>query len=290
MERPCSKTVESWWWGGVHQTQSLAETEIFDPGTGEWSAGPPLNEPRSTQHAVVGLDDGRILVVGGSETPSAEIFAPGSGRWEYTEPMHFGSRYGSAVLLTDGRAMAIGGWQRDASDSGDGPLFAEILDPDTNEWTLTGPLPRRQGLGGKVVMADGRVLVTGGWLNGPGNLALTLIFEPDSGEWTQGVPGTGTGHQSVVLPDGRVAVVGHHPTRLSIPIYDPVSDSWDNSVKLNITRISAGVVVLPTGQILITGGSGGFEEDLEFNPNSPRDDASILSSVEVLTPQTVECK
>ncbi len=47
--------------GGVH---ALATTEIYDPVTDRWSAGPDLLEPRKDGHALV-LADGSVLIHGG---------------------------------------------------------------------------------------------------------------------------------------------------------------------------------------------------------------------------------
>jgi Galactose oxidase, central domain/Kelch motif len=46
------------------EAQALASTEIFDPVSETWSAGPDLLEPRKDGHALV-LEDGSILIHGG---------------------------------------------------------------------------------------------------------------------------------------------------------------------------------------------------------------------------------
>lgn len=45
--------------------KTLKSTEIYDPKTGTFSYGPDLNVPRE-QHTMLTMDDGRVLIVGGS--------------------------------------------------------------------------------------------------------------------------------------------------------------------------------------------------------------------------------
>jgi len=53
----------------------LASTERYDPLLGAWLADAPLTTPR-TGHGAVPLPDGRVLVVGGTDAPSAELYRP----------------------------------------------------------------------------------------------------------------------------------------------------------------------------------------------------------------------
>lgn len=45
--------------------KTLKSTEIYDPKTGTFSYGPDLNVPRE-QHAMLTMDDGKVLIAGGS--------------------------------------------------------------------------------------------------------------------------------------------------------------------------------------------------------------------------------
>lgn len=77
--------------GTAGEATALASTEIYDPVTDSWSAGPDLLAPRTDASAIV-LDDGSVLILGGTDqfntegdTPwcpppmtSVERFYPGS--------------------------------------------------------------------------------------------------------------------------------------------------------------------------------------------------------------------
>ena len=52
-----------------------AQTEIFDPVNGVWSASSPLRYPRK-DHTLTLLQDGRVLVAGGREDTASELFIP----------------------------------------------------------------------------------------------------------------------------------------------------------------------------------------------------------------------
>jgi hypothetical protein len=55
--------------------QALATTEIYDPDTNRWSAGPDLLEPRKDGHALV-LEDGSVLIHGGDADFNVEGDVP----------------------------------------------------------------------------------------------------------------------------------------------------------------------------------------------------------------------
>jgi WD40 repeat protein len=65
--------------GGLSGSSVLGSTELFDPKTGQFHAGPPMLHPRRL-HGMGRLPSGRVLVVGGNDAggvvSSAEIFDP----------------------------------------------------------------------------------------------------------------------------------------------------------------------------------------------------------------------
>ena len=75
------------------------------------------------------------------------------------------------------------------------------------------------------LLPDGRVLVTGSYINSGESRASAELYDPTSGRWTA----TGSmdlgrdGHTATLLPDGRVLVAGdyNYESRASAELYDP---------------------------------------------------------------------
>ena len=113
---------------GGHVTDGVSITyfdsvEIFDPATGAWSAAGSMSTAR-TRHTATLLDDGQVLVAGGSTSgatlASAEIFDPTTGTWTAAGSMIDDRKDHTATQLSDGRILAVGG-------DGSGRCCAEIF-------------------------------------------------------------------------------------------------------------------------------------------------------------------
>ena len=142
--------------GPVHAT-----AEVYDPGTRTWSATQEMTTRRH-KHAVVLLEDGRVLVAGGSDERdgrgvyrSAEIYDPGTGTFAATPEMAL-PRYkflDAVVRLADGRVLIAGG-----------APSAELFDPAAEAFSpVSGQLAGSRSFAAAVPLPDGVVLVTGGY-------------------------------------------------------------------------------------------------------------------------------
>ncbi len=92
---------------------ALSSTELYDPGTGQWTAGDDLATARHTHSATL-LPDGQVLVAGGldadvSPLASAELYEPTSDTWSATGSLDEARGSHSATLLVNGRVLAAGG-------------------------------------------------------------------------------------------------------------------------------------------------------------------------------------
>jgi len=63
----------------------VATTEIFDPKTGEWAEIAPMSISRS-DHTATLLEDGRIMIAGGSIHPTVELYDPDTDEWTSSNP------------------------------------------------------------------------------------------------------------------------------------------------------------------------------------------------------------
>jgi hypothetical protein len=118
-------------------------------------------------HAATRLNDGRVLVIGGTDNSScglsctglasAELYDPATGEFSPTGSMSDPGMSGTATLLSDGRVLVAGG------RSTSGPLAgAELYDPATGRFSRTGSLVTARDEDTATPLPDGRVLIAGG--------------------------------------------------------------------------------------------------------------------------------
>ena len=178
----------------VGGTGAASLTEVYDPTNNSWSyVSSPIYARNN--HAATLLTDGRILVAGGGNA-IAEIYNPATNSWTQTPAMNASSGPSAGVRLQDGRVLVLS-----RSDP-------EIYNPTTNSWSAAGT-----HVGGNryypviTLLQDGRVLLSGGGSNLPGN-ANAEVYNPGTNTWTA-VADMNQGrkyHTSTLLPDGRVLV------------------------------------------------------------------------------------
>lgn len=148
------------WVGG----QAASSTEIFDPAAGRSRPGPVMSAPRASA-TVAALTDGKVLIAGGYDggrvLRSAEVFDPATGRLAPVGDLRIARSGATGTLLPDGRILLVGGG--DGESAGRRALAsAEIFDPATGRFTMTGSLAQRRYKHGAVALPSGDVLIVGG--------------------------------------------------------------------------------------------------------------------------------
>jgi N-acetylneuraminic acid mutarotase len=218
---------------------------------------------------VVTLLDGRVLAVGNDndcmpggafeESDLAELYDPATGRWSATGSLNKPRDDFAAVRLLDGRVLVTGGWTG-WQEGGVLPYSStKLYDPAAGRWTDTGRLHVARADAAAARLADGRVLVAGGYATSSGTvvkLGTAEIYDPATGRWTP----TGrlvsprAGRTAFPQPDGGVLLVGGaDPTPRTIERYDPGRGIWRVVGSLPAGRDHV-TVALGDGTILFAGG------------------------------------
>jgi N-acetylneuraminic acid mutarotase len=245
--------------------------------TASWTAAASMAEARSFYTATV-LDDGQVLVAGGfvrtnGEGPpfggaysaGVEIYDPSSNTWTPTGHLTTARAGHAAALLEDGRVLVAGGQMVVAP--GRPPVFldsAEIYDPATGQWTVTGSMHVRRQEPILTLLPDGRVFVAGSARTRSPDGRSAEIYDPDTGQWTR-VADMSTprnDHIQVLLDDGRVLVAGGFRDTVPAPgayfasaeIYDPQKNRWTPTGSMTMPRADPEGIRLKDGRVLVTGG------------------------------------
>ncbi len=201
--------------GNAGQT-TLASAEVYDPKTGTFSPTGSMTIPRTCATATL-LADGRVLVAGGnpddwgmaSSLASAEMYDPATGTFSATGSMHKPRCDATSTLLPDGRVLVAGGFFITAGTGMD--ASAELYDPKTGTFSLTGPMATARAWHTSTLLGDGRVLVTGGVSGASASsVASAELYDPKTGTFgpTGAMAVARAGHTATQLADGRVLVAG----------------------------------------------------------------------------------
>jgi hypothetical protein len=223
-----------------------------------------------TQHSVIALNSGHVLVVGGIDEngialPTVEKYDPATRTWTVMSQMSKARYDHRATLLADGRVLVTGG-------NGLGTAIwntAEIFDPATNTWSSAGSMANARTAHVSVLLSNNNVLVLGGC-----TAASYDIYNPATNTWTNagltaaiGAYATGTR-----LQDGHVLVVGGGAASTAAYLFRPESSDWVTQNSLATGRSKHTATLLTDGRLLVVGGATAIGAALAtteiFNPTS----------------------
>lgn len=240
------------------QPQSGINSELED--------GPRLSAPRAT-HALVRSSDGTILAIGGcvvdgceagSASATVDIFSADGQQLLSTGTLLARRVSPEAAALPDGRVLVLGGWVGSSASA-----TTEIFDPQTGK-SVAGPeMLGPRGSATVVTLADGKILIVGGY-DGSRLRADTEIFDPATSRITRVGPlnQARSGASGTLLPDGKVLIAGGgrsvSPERqalASAELFDPATGTFAATGSLRQGRYKHGAIALPSGDVLIVGGS-----------------------------------
>ena len=250
-----------------HPDPFFASAELYDPTTGTFTNTGSMATPREAHTATL-LADGRVLIAGGNDAngdavASAELYDPATGVFSATGSMTTARGYHTATRLADGRILVAGG--SPGAWSYQGPMLdsAEIYDPKAGTFKATGSMADVRAWHAAALLADGRVLVTGG-TSGTDDLGSAEAYDPTTGTFS---PTGQMAHARIyftatLLKDGRVLVIGggsdftNRRFLASAELYDPVTGAFTATASMADARTDHAANLLPDGRVLVTGGYG----------------------------------
>jgi hypothetical protein len=172
------------------------------------------------------LQNGKVLVAGGSGDKGAELYDPATGTWSHTANLNIGRRDHTATLLTNGKVLVAGGQPSSSNNS------AELYDAATGTWSITGNLNTPRFWHTATLLPSGKVLVPGGCCS----LNSAELYDPATGTWsyTASLNTSRDFHTATLLPNGKVLVADGEDFNLEVSLnsaelYDPDTNAIDEA-------------------------------------------------------------
>lgn len=239
--------------------------DLVDPASGAHAPAGTLWTARS-QVPVVALADGGAVALGGetdvADRRSVERWSPAAAAFtrlaDLLEP-----RLGHTATALPGGLVLVAGSDAFLGERAGTHLGAELYDPagaGTSRPPAGGdPIQVRYGHTA-TPLADGRVLIVGGWDAWSGAVAVSAeLFDPVTETFAlAGTLGTPRGgHAAVRLDDGRVLIVGGGDWDLApeAEVWLPESGTFAPAGALAVPRWDLRAVRLATGEVLVVGGT-----------------------------------
>jgi Domain of unknown function (DUF1929)/Invasin, domain 3/Bacterial Ig-like domain (group 2) len=232
-----------------------AVPQVFDPATGSFTAAPISEIMFCSGHSF--LPDGRLLVSGGGSGnglghPNSDIFDPATASWIAGPNMSYARWYPTNTTMPDGQVLTVAG----ADENGNPVPIPEIGD-GTSWRSLTGASLTLPNYPRDFVAPDGRIFAAG-----PSQLSHWLDVA-GTGIWTNGPSmnyGSRTYGSAVMYEAGKILFVGGNssPTNTAeiIDLNQP-NPQWTYTGSMTYARWNLNATVLPTGDVLVTGGVNG---------------------------------
>ncbi|MGZ8181375.1 MAG: kelch repeat-containing protein, partial [Methylobacter sp.] len=251
--------------GGIGQDgKPLNAVEIWDPVERQWRDAPQLAMARS-MHSATLLSDGRLMISGGLNADgmplnSVEIWNPSSNTWSAGKPLIYPLQAHASSLLASGNVLVMGGLTLKDMAAERAMLWSKA----SEEWRPAGLIDipmynRHYNRITLVPLADGsaRAFTNYNILQWQPAKAPTNSYPPY---------GERDVYASTLLNDGRILLTGglmvslgsshgaESPPMDAAEIYDPVSNRFTATGRMNQSRFMHSAIALDNGDVVVAGG------------------------------------
>ena len=254
--------------GGQNGPTILASAELYDPQTGLFAPVGNMSEARRSHTATL-LPSGLVLIAGGihyepdvDSLRSTELFDPSTGTFMSGGTMNADHFFHTATLLAGGQVLIAGGHYLTSEGGGSSP--AELYDPASHTFALTGDLLTPRSIHTATRLSDGHVLVVGGHDSDGFELASAEVYDPVAGTFSAagnlGVPRSY--HTATLLESGRVLVAGGLaacPAGCGAETWDPATQTFAATSAMSTARGAHSGTLVADGSILVVGGQNSTE-------------------------------
>ena len=223
--------------------------EIFDPVTGTSSPTGNMTVGRSTDHGIL-LPDGLVLIIPRYHDFPIEIYDPHAARFNAVAKIPWYPPITTVNLLQSGKIFVTT------------QQHTAVFDPVASAFSPIVALEKTRKNHSATLLKDGRVLIVGGTRGGIDNelTGRNLIYEPSSNAFAEAgdLQVDRWGHTTVLLPDGRVLIVGGHTGSEHANLaemYDPDTNTFWPAGTSAIWPAAA--LLLPSGRVFFIHGPTG---------------------------------
>lgn len=251
---------------------SLSDAEIYSPSglftvTGDLLTGRRL-------HTATLLADGRVFIAGGEAYSAAtdtwgtldttELFDPLTGIFSAAAPMADARLDHTATLLADGSVLIAGGRVPNPGTFTFTFLAtSEIYHPDTDDFTSTGPMNSPRSIQTATLLANGKVLIAGGFNDNNSSQATSELYDPGTQTFTV----TGSMHNKRgahtanrlangnVLISGGVELTPFLNVHSSADVYQVSTGQFAATSSMTQVRLLHISASLTDGRVLVAGGA-----------------------------------
>ncbi|SPE31108.1 High-affinity leucine-specific transport system, periplasmic binding protein LivK (fragment) [Candidatus Sulfotelmatomonas gaucii] len=275
------------WGGNTNGTSSSGASAFVPTGT--------MHQPRAAHTATL-LADGTVLVVDGGQldiddllvsVPFAETFDPSQGKFSTTGTPCIARELHTATLLMNGKVLIAGGTRFSGYPTWlPATQTAELYDPASRSFTMTGPMQSGRTEHTATLLADGRVLIVGGSTSVE-PMASAEIYDPDAGTFVAAasMASPRSNHTATMLSSGKVLIVGgenDEAALASAELYDPATNTFTSTGSMTTPRSGHSANLLANGKVLIAGGVS--SQIFAYGALSPSTDP--LATAELYDPMT----